>query len=369
MMLYIVIVLVSLTLVWVVGKVFPGWVLQPLANVIGEVPNTTYKYVENPKINEFVETGEVVNEYVTEKEEEKRIEDTFNEQHLNSGFDAINKLFLQNSTSEDINQLVLNQLCKQIKCYHAALYKTDEEKEQLSLISGYGLTKSKDKLVINYGDGMVGQAVLDNEQITLRDVPQGYIKVASGLGQIDPLWIGVFPLSFKGKAYGVIELCFLYQESEIVKGHLEKVAELFGAHFFNQKVQAKQSQLQQLEEEKMRSEAILEGCADGFIGFDRNGLVDFCNKSAAELIRLDKRDILGQNIRDLLNVSIEQSDENTYTLIHHGLEEMALSEKTEIQITDSYQEEITVLVTANTISVADDILFTLFLQKISVDLF
>ncbi|MEM7106612.1 MAG: GAF domain-containing protein [Bacteroidota bacterium] len=368
MMLFIVIPIVVLLLFLMVSKFFTDWSLQQVAGVSGEIATTTYKYIESPVLNEYVKPSEVINGTISTKDHDDPT-DNFDQSALDEGFDAINKLFLQNSTSENINQRVLSLLCKQLKCYHAALYKADEDKEQLSLISGYGLTQSSDKENINYGDGMIGQAVLDNELIILREVPSGYVKVASGLGQVDPLWIGVFPLSFKGKAHGVMELCFLYSESQTVKTHLEKVAELFGAHFFNQKVLAKQSQLKQLEEEKMRSEAILEGCADGFIGFDRNGIIDFCNKSAAELLRLDKRNILGQNIRDLLEVGIDHVDDNTYTLTYHGDEDVILEEKTEIQFTDAHQEEITVLVTANTIAVADDILFTLFLQKISVDLF
>ncbi|MEO1054096.1 MAG: GAF domain-containing protein [Bacteroidota bacterium] len=290
-------------------------------------------------------------------------------QDLSKGFDAINRLFLQHSTSEDINQQVLSQLCKDIKCHHAALYKADEELEELMLISGYGINKKEDKTIISYGDGMIGQAALDNELIIVREVPPGYVKVASGLGESDPTWIAIFPLSFKGKAHGVMELCFLYPESELIKNHLERVAEVFGAHFFNQRVIAKQSQLKQLEQEKLRSEAILEGCADGFIGFNRQGVIDFCNRSAAELIALDKSSILGQSVDTLLNVTIKEEEDGHFMLIHHGAEDRMLSEKTEIQIIDAQNEEITVLVTANTISLADDILFTLFLQKISVDLF
>ncbi|MEM1406506.1 MAG: GAF domain-containing protein [Bacteroidota bacterium] len=293
----------------------------------------------------------------------------FDETYLQQCFNKTNEIFLEETGNNDINQLVLSEISKQINCFHAALYKSDEQEELLTLAAGYGLSNRPDRCSINFGQGQLGQSVLDNEPIVLRNLPDDYIRVSSGLGETTPTWIGVFPLSFKGKAYGVLEMCFLYSESELIKNHLERVAELFGAHFFNQGVIAKQSQLQQLEQEKLRSEAILEGCADGFIGFNRHGIIDFCNRSAAELIRLEKRNILGQSVNSLLGVYIKEDSEEAFTLIHDELQQTPLTDKTEIQITDSHNEEITVLVTANTISVAGDILFTLFLQKISVDLF
>ncbi len=290
-------------------------------------------------------------------------------EHLSKGYERINRLFLEHTSNEKMSRLILSELCKQVKCYHAVLYKADIEQQMLTLLSGYGLANGAEKKEINFGAGQVGQAAIDNKEIIIRNIPEGYVKISSGLGETSPTWIAIMPLSFKGQAYGVLEMCFLYNESKSIKNHLNRVAELFGAHLFNQGVIAKQSQLQQLEQEKLRSEAILEGCSDGFIGFNKEGIIDFCNKSAAELLRLRKEDVLGQSIGSLLDVSIEEHDEGNYEIIHHGIERTKLAEKTEIQISDSHNEEIDVLVTANTISVAGDILFTLFLQKISVDLF
>ena len=287
---------------------------------------------------------------------------------LSASFDKVNKIFLEQASDVKINQIALSEVCKQIQCLQGALYKIDDENEILRLVAGYGITNKEERETVRYGQGQLGQAVLDNEPIILRNLPKGYLQIASGLGDTAPTWIGLFPLSFKGKAYGVLEMCFLHPESGAVQKHLIKVSELFGAHFFNQNVNAKQSQLQQLEQEKLKTEAILEGCADGFIGFNRAGVIDFCNRSAAELIRQPKKDILGQSINTLLDINIEE-DGDSFHVVHHGMVKNILTEKTEIQITDAQGEQVSVLVTANSVPFADDFLFTLFIQKISVDLF
>ncbi|MCG8390142.1 MAG: PAS domain-containing protein [Cytophagales bacterium] len=312
-----------------------------------------------------------------QKEPPKHIEDdpkasltTVDQTVLAASFDKVNKIFLEQASNAKINQIALSEICKQVRCLQGALYKINDEKELLALVAGYGLTNKAERETVDYGQGQLGQAVVDNEPIILRNIPKGYVQIASGLGETEPTWIGLFPLSFKGKAYGVLEMCFLHPESEATKNYLVKVSELFGAHFFNQNVNAKQSQLQQLEQEKLKTEAILEGCADGFIGFNKAGVIDFCNKSAAQLVGKPKKDVLGQLVNTLLDIDIEVDEDNdTFKIVHHGMVKTTLTEKTEIQITDAHGEPVSVLVTANSVSFADDFLFTLFIQKISVDLF
>ena len=294
---------------------------------------------------------------------------TIDQSVLSASFDKVNKIFLEQASNAKINQIALSEICKQVHCLQGALYKIDDEKELLALVAGYGLTNREERETVDYGQGQLGQAVMDNEPILLRNIPKGYVQIASGLGETEPTWIGLFPLSFKGKAYGVLEMCFLHPESEATKNYLVKVSELFGAHFFNQNVNAKQSQLRQLEQEKLRTEAILEGCADGFICFNKAGVIDFCNKSAAQLVGRSKQDILGQTVNTLLDIDIEGEDKDTFKVVHHGIVKTTLTEKTEIQITDAHGETVSVLVTANSIAFADDFLFTLFIQKISIDLF
>ena len=206
-------------------------------------------------------------------------------EYLATCFEKINKLFLEHGSDSNINQLALSQICKQVNCLQAALYTSNDQKEILTLNASYGITKKADREVVQHGSGQVGQVLLDNESIIIRNIPKGYIQITSGLGATEPVWIGIFPLSFKGKAYGVLEMCFLHPESEAVRGFLERVSEVFGAHLFNQNVIVEQTQLEQLQQEKLKSEAILEGCVDGFIGFNREGIIDFCNRSAAELMR------------------------------------------------------------------------------------
>lgn len=56
------------------------------------------------------------------------------------------------------------------------------------------------------GEGLVGQAALERQQILLHNVPEDYIHVTSGLGERVPRCICVTPFSHEGRLKGVIEI-------------------------------------------------------------------------------------------------------------------------------------------------------------------
>lgn len=59
---------------------------------------------------------------------------------------------------------------------------------------------------IRAGEGLAGQAFLERAIITMNEVPSGYLKIESGLGEAQPAFIVVSPLMLDGEPYGVLEL-------------------------------------------------------------------------------------------------------------------------------------------------------------------
>jgi len=56
------------------------------------------------------------------------------------------------------------------------------------------------------GEGLVGQAALEKQQILVSDVPDDYLRVTSGLGERVPRTISVTPFVHEGRLKGVVEL-------------------------------------------------------------------------------------------------------------------------------------------------------------------
>lgn len=78
---------------------------------------------------------------------------------------------------------------------------------------------------IELGTGLAGQAVLERESIFLREIPENYISITSGLGEANPRSILIVPLKSEEQVVGVIELASFKVFSDFEQRFLEKVGE------------------------------------------------------------------------------------------------------------------------------------------------
>ena len=129
-----------------------------------------------------------------------------------------------------------------------------------------------------------------------------------------------------------------------------------------------QQQLKQVLAERKKNQAILEGCVDGVISFDEQGKIQFFNHAAEEIFGCNRRDVLLKPVAKLLDLYIvehgTQQDKNLVTA--KGNE---INIRTEVTAKDKNGNELSLLLTATKVKLEEGILFTLFAQKISVDLF
>jgi signal transduction histidine kinase/ActR/RegA family two-component response regulator len=65
------------------------------------------------------------------------------------------------------------------------------------------------------GEGLAGQAAVERTPILITDVPAGYIKVGSGLGEAAPVSLAVLPILFEDQVLGVLELASLTRFSDV----------------------------------------------------------------------------------------------------------------------------------------------------------
>ena len=131
-------------------------------------------------------------------------------------------------------------------------------------------------------------------------------------------------------------------------------------------------QLEELEAEKLKNTAILEGCVDGVISFNDRGTVEFFNQAAEDIWAIDRDQVLGRNINELIAVEFKQKKDGSIHVVH--LDEDAdirteISVRTEINIMDKNGEEVSLLLTCSNAVALGRNYYTLFAQKISVDLF
>ncbi|NQV18907.1 MAG: response regulator [Armatimonadetes bacterium] len=103
------------------------------------------------------------------------------------------------------------------------LYENITSEPTLTLLSSYAYQKRKNlSNKFKIGEGLVGQAALEKTAILLKNVPEDYIKITSGLGERIPQFICVIPFLFEGKVKGVIEIGTLNDFTDLQMEYLEQ---------------------------------------------------------------------------------------------------------------------------------------------------
>ena len=128
------------------------------------------------------------------------------------------------------------------------------------------------------------------------------------------------------------------------------------------------NQFKEVERVKIRTEKTLEGFLDAIMTTDQDGIVQFFNKAAEELLGVTKEEILGQSIRILFPPDATDKDEFLASYLDPD-KQAIVGERREISITRKDGEELNVLMLLTEAKVGREHTITAFIQNISVDLF
>ncbi len=132
--------------------------------------------------------------------------------------------------SEDLGKVgndILKLLVTYMQVNQGALYTVVQNGEEyLERIATYAY--DKERFVqerITLGSGVVGQCVLEGETVHLRDVPESFIKITSGLGESIPRNVIVVPLKYRDATMGAIELASFISLEKYQIEFIERIAE------------------------------------------------------------------------------------------------------------------------------------------------
>ena len=101
---------------------------------------------------------------------------------------------------------IITYLARYLGVHIGLFYLTDENLVSRR-VAGYALPRDEAlPLQFRSGEGLVGQAALEMKTININDVPEGSVKIGSGLLNASPYSILVMPVLRAGKVKGVLEL-------------------------------------------------------------------------------------------------------------------------------------------------------------------
>ena len=339
---------------------------------------------------------------------------------INEGLNKFNDIIhTHNEDVDGLVQILVKELVNYVSANQGSIFQIIEEggEEKLALKASYAWDRQKyGEKILDLKSNLIGQAVLAKECLILKDVPEEFVRITSGLGEATPRFVIILPLVFNDICYGAIELASFTEFDETKTSFLKKLSENVALAILNisgkaatnklleesqelteqlqiqgeelrqneEELEAAQenlsrkleeatlemkSQLRKVEAEKMKNLAILEGNEDAVIMFRENGTIEFINSSAGELFGVDRKDIIGRQIDSIIPVEIinQNGSSQVFFTGNHNLTPITL--RTEINMEDKYGEELSLLVTASNGEVEDETTFAFFIQRISVELF
>jgi putative methionine-R-sulfoxide reductase with GAF domain len=155
---------------------------------------------------------------------EKNLRDWANEGYATLG-DVLRK---NNTDTAVLADELLKALVKYLQVNQGTLYIVVEDRSEkyLELMATYAYNKKKfDNKRIGLGEGLAGQAALERNTIHLREIPENYIRITSGLGDALPKTILIVPLLQNDEVFGVIELASFMEFEPYQIQFIEKIAE------------------------------------------------------------------------------------------------------------------------------------------------
>lgn len=118
---------------------------------------------------------------------------------------ALNESLRGERSVKELSDSVLSCLNDQLGALVGAVYLLEEE--ELVMITSFAYTKRKgDTSRFKIGESLVGQAALEENIFVVRDLPDDYAPVSSGLGSSTPKEVLLVPLAFNGHLLAVMEL-------------------------------------------------------------------------------------------------------------------------------------------------------------------
>jgi CheY-like chemotaxis protein/CHASE3 domain sensor protein len=167
---------------------------------------------------------------------------------LQSGQVGLGAAMLGDQRTERLGNNILQFLARYLDAHAGAVFVGAGEFYRR--VSTYGVPTDAD-IPEHFAprEGLLGQAAVEGRPFIIRDVPEGYLTVASALGQDKPRHLVISPASADGAVNAVIELGFINPIGENAIALLEQASESIGVAVRSANYRA---ELQNLVEETQR---------------------------------------------------------------------------------------------------------------------
>jgi CHASE3 domain sensor protein len=180
----------------------------------------------NRKLNESTLAGNLIE--LRDKLKRVKLEDE-RRNWVNEGLAAFSEIVRSHQQNmEMLCEQSVTYMVRYLNAQQAGLFvlQGDQEDQHLKLVSCYAFSRKKyiDKRV-NIGEGLVGQSYLEGETVRLKQIPQGYTHITSGLGEATPRFLAIIPFKYDQKIPAIMEISSFHDLEEHQLQFLERAGE------------------------------------------------------------------------------------------------------------------------------------------------
>jgi len=150
---------------------------------------------------------------------------------LKSNLASIGSMLQGTRDLEVVAELIMEELAPLLGAQHGTFFLAEQagDETRLRLIAGYGLRADKNAPIqYRIGQSLIGQVAKSKRAIVVDEIPQGYIRISSGLGEAPPANLAVLPIMFEDQVMGVVELASFTKFTRIQIDFLEQLTETLG---------------------------------------------------------------------------------------------------------------------------------------------
>ncbi len=165
-------------------------------------------------------------------------------------------LRLNNDNIETLSYNVVSNLVEYLKANQAGIFvssESDGEGKVLELSAAFAFDRRKYiTRKVHFGEGLVGACAMEKKTMHMKELPDDYIHITSGLGEANPKSLLLVPMIVDEEVLGVIEIASFNEFETHEIEFVEKIAETIGSTLVSTKTNTRTAKL--LEESRVRSE-------------------------------------------------------------------------------------------------------------------
>ncbi|MER6626418.1 HAMP domain-containing protein, partial [Streptomyces sp. NPDC000931] len=130
----------------------------------------------------------------------------------------------------ELARLIMTEVTPLIHAQHGACYLPEDQDNEgvFRLYAGFGFDPPEGRQRIRKGVGLAGEALSQQVEQQVSNIPPGYVTVESALGGAQPRNLYILPIVTEGRSLGVIEFASYDEFREIHKNFLRQLVALLG---------------------------------------------------------------------------------------------------------------------------------------------